>query len=279
MKRLWTVKGLNSRRRRFELTVSAENYDDAVRRAHEMARNIMSIESVVLKSTPKDFWTYQAASETPDFDSVPKTVFKGTRDDWESLSPGMRREIMRSAKKNPKRKASPAQIAARKRFAAMAKAGKFRKRTKRNPKSNVSDMITAYMTTRYYENAKRWPKTLNIPLETYLKVNRKDVERNYKNGLKDILDFSTDYFSKVTKNPVKAGARRSPPKRNPAEKFVIRAQRPVKSGYLYYYLRGDQFVKDAKHADKYAKAAGEKHMRAILPKLPRAIASITLVKA
>jgi hypothetical protein len=38
-------------------------------------------------TTPKDFWTYQAASETP---PPPPGVSK---EEWESLSPGMRREI------------------------------------------------------------------------------------------------------------------------------------------------------------------------------------------
>jgi len=41
--------------------------------------------------TPKDFWSYQAASETP---GPPPNISKA---DWESLSPGMRREIARSA--------------------------------------------------------------------------------------------------------------------------------------------------------------------------------------
>jgi hypothetical protein len=49
--------------------------------------------------TPRSFWSYQVSDATPDFDDVPSDVFAGTRDGWESMSPGMRREIMRSAKK------------------------------------------------------------------------------------------------------------------------------------------------------------------------------------
>lgn len=82
------------------------------------------------------------------------------------------------------------------------------------------------------------------------------------------------------RNPVKSGAKRNPPKRNPRRasgSFVIRAMRRVKSGYLYYYLRGDQFVKDAAHADRFSRPEGEAHMKSILSKLPDAIHSITLI--
>ena len=52
-----------------------------------------------------DFWTYKAASATPD---VQEAIACGaiaagtTADRWEAFSPGMRREIVRSARKaNP----------------------------------------------------------------------------------------------------------------------------------------------------------------------------------
>jgi hypothetical protein len=45
----------------------------------------------------EDFWTYHPESETPDFDQIPAGTFAGTRKDWESLTPGMRREIVRQA--------------------------------------------------------------------------------------------------------------------------------------------------------------------------------------
>lgn len=199
-------------------------------------------------------------------------------------------------KKNSKQKFSAKQLAAQKRFAAMAKAGKFRKRTKRNPRG--SRHPERYILEKWNGEAIRGSyTTLNearLAAEKIAQRTREAVSviaplhgENY-----DYRDYQTvtpqGQWSKwkdmprkytATKNPVKSGARRSPPKRNPSEKFLIRGQRPVKSGYLYYYLRGDQFVKDAKHADKFSNTAGEKQMRAILPKLPAAIASITLVKA
>lgn len=49
-------------------------------------------------STPKDFWTYQSGSETP---SSPPAGSKMSKSEWESLSPGMRREIHRSFLKLP----------------------------------------------------------------------------------------------------------------------------------------------------------------------------------
>lgn len=46
--------------------------------------------------TPKSFWTYQAATETPDYSELPEGTFHGSRAQWEAFSPGMRREIVRS---------------------------------------------------------------------------------------------------------------------------------------------------------------------------------------
>jgi len=45
-------------------------------------------------ATPESFWTYQAPP-APDFDSLPPGVINCDRAEWESLSPGMRRAIMR----------------------------------------------------------------------------------------------------------------------------------------------------------------------------------------
>lgn len=42
------------------------------------------------------YWTYQSAFRTPDYSELPTGVFNGERKQWESLSPGMRREILRS---------------------------------------------------------------------------------------------------------------------------------------------------------------------------------------
>lgn len=45
------------------------------------------------------YWTYRSGIPTPDFADVPAVMFNGTRKNWESLSPGMRREIVRSFNK------------------------------------------------------------------------------------------------------------------------------------------------------------------------------------
>ena len=50
-------------------------------------------------STPKSFWSYQSDTPTPRVEDLPPGAFKGTQDDFEKLSPGMRREIARSATK------------------------------------------------------------------------------------------------------------------------------------------------------------------------------------
>lgn len=44
------------------------------------------------------YWTYQAG-HTPSFGEVPAGCFNGTENDWHKLSPGMRREIVRSFSK------------------------------------------------------------------------------------------------------------------------------------------------------------------------------------
>lgn len=44
--------------------------------------------------TPKGFWSYKAP-DALDFESLPAGVINCDRDGWESLSPGMRREIVR----------------------------------------------------------------------------------------------------------------------------------------------------------------------------------------
>jgi hypothetical protein len=42
------------------------------------------------------YWTYRAGTLTPSFGELPNGAFNGTQKAWESLSPGMRREIFRS---------------------------------------------------------------------------------------------------------------------------------------------------------------------------------------
>jgi hypothetical protein len=45
------------------------------------------------------YWTYQAATPTPTVNDLPAGAFKGTQAQFETLSPGMRREILRAAQR------------------------------------------------------------------------------------------------------------------------------------------------------------------------------------
>ena len=47
------------------------------------------------------YWTYQSSFPTPSFEELPEGCFGGTEAQWFQLSPGMRREIVRSFKKQP----------------------------------------------------------------------------------------------------------------------------------------------------------------------------------
>lgn len=49
----------------------------------------------------ESYWTYQSSFPTPSFAELPAGCFKGTEEQWFQLSPGMRREIVRSFKKLP----------------------------------------------------------------------------------------------------------------------------------------------------------------------------------
>jgi len=77
------------------------------------------------------------------------------------------------------------------------------------------------------------------------------------------------------KKSVRPGAKSNP--RSP-QMYYIRGEQKIKSGYLYYYLSGDRFLSGITKADTFGKAEGEMKMRAILPKLPAEIRSITLIK-
>ena len=47
----------------------------------------------------ESYWTYKAASSTPTYEQAwMSKVFNGTEQQWYSLSPGMRREIIRLSK-------------------------------------------------------------------------------------------------------------------------------------------------------------------------------------
>lgn len=123
------------------------------------------------------------------------TVVKEFSDAWpdDTFSGKFETYVNRNLNRNPKRKFSAKQIAAQKRFAAMAKAGKFSKRKK-------------------------------SPLA------------KYKKGLTTREKAAIARY----KNPVRAGAKRKPAKRNPPprtqSRYLVRMSVPVKSGYKYYYL-------------------------------------------
>lgn len=46
----------------------------------------------------ESYWTYKAP-DTPEFSDLPPGAFAGTEQGWNSLSPGYRREIYKSAMK------------------------------------------------------------------------------------------------------------------------------------------------------------------------------------
>lgn len=53
-----------------------------------------------MKRKAHSFWTYQASEPTPTHaEAVEAGAFGGTETEWHQLSPGMRREILRTAKK------------------------------------------------------------------------------------------------------------------------------------------------------------------------------------
>ena len=59
-------------------------------------------DSADVAQTPKSFWSYQAGSETPSLEEavhIGAVASNTTTAQWEALSPGMRREIVRSHKK------------------------------------------------------------------------------------------------------------------------------------------------------------------------------------
>jgi len=53
------------------------------------------------------FWSYQSSTPTPHVSDLPDAALLGTQEQFEQLSPGMRREILRTAQK--KKKSNPQQ--------------------------------------------------------------------------------------------------------------------------------------------------------------------------
>ncbi len=228
-----------------------------------------------------------------------------------------------------KRKFTAKQVAAQKRFAEMAKAGKFRKRNPRTgikakTKGGISqgreffvnwfdftilktrsfkrlgaaasfaaqkayDMIRANAgldTRRGVEimnEVNQWDKEMarliwEYPNNSHLLK----IPYRVKQGESDSFvsfEASLPRIAERRKNPVRPGAKRSPTKRNPVEKYVIRGTKKTKTGYLHYYLAGSRFLSDFMNADRFNVADGEKKMRAIIHQLPHEIDNITLIKA
>lgn len=183
---------------------------------------------------------------------------------------------------NPKRKFSPAQIAAQKRFAAMAKAGKFRKRkkaAKRNPRGFSNIEKSGFTRGEYVGYGGGAVFRIRRGQVEGWKAIENDGPRVLYGKTLAALSAKLSALNSEKKNPVKPGARRSPPKRNPVDRYVIRGTKKTKTGYLHYYLAADRFLSDFMNADRYNLEDGEKKMRAILHMLPREIDTITLVKA
>lgn len=217
------------------------------------------------------------------------------------------------------KKPTKAQIAARAKFVArFANASSAKKarsasgaprvrKLGRNPKGGSRFSVSASREGQIIEHALRTfaPSALRTVVargmqEYEPKLNAKDASRLAGKWFlladektredKGYVDHLNKYGSSLRgpndyrKNPVRTGAKRRPPKRNPSRRmpepkgFVIRAQSPVNMGYKYYYLRGESFVLDSAHGDLFTKPGGEKRMHEIHGALPRLITSITLVK-
>lgn len=88
---------------------SPKAVDEAVAASNRAGRKISGREAKTIHSllrgrtasTPKGFWTYQAETP-PTVDQLPPGAFNGTQAEFEQLSPGMRREIARTAAKMSK---------------------------------------------------------------------------------------------------------------------------------------------------------------------------------
>ncbi len=50
------------------------------------------------------YWTYCASEDMPELSDLPEGTFSGTEAQWNSLSPGFRREIYREAMRRQKRR-------------------------------------------------------------------------------------------------------------------------------------------------------------------------------
>ena len=152
-----------------------------------------------------------------------------------------------------KRKPTAKQLAWRKKFAAMAKAGKLRKK-KRTTKRKTANRNPSFKAKR--KAVKRAPIRAKRAASTYRKAK----------GRKKTLTAS----QKATSVAVK---------RNPS-KFLIRGVQKKRNGYDYYYLTPkDHFSSDIRKSKRFTtRAKTTAKMREIQHKLPFAIDSITCVR-
>lgn len=96
---VWSIYSDNDARG--NLLGTGFTYDAAIERAKDHVNSANP--AVPSVPTPKNFWTYQAG-ETPTVSDLSPGYFKGTQADFEKLSPGMRREILRTAQKQEAKK-------------------------------------------------------------------------------------------------------------------------------------------------------------------------------
>lgn len=90
------------------------------------------------------------------------------------------------------------------------------------------------------------------------------------------FEASLPRIAEKRKNPVKAGAKRRPPKRNP-KSYIIRAQVKSPGGYSYYWFDGEKFDTVRERAKRFLRSGlAEATMRAIYHKLPAKIDNITV---
>ena len=182
------------------------------------------------------------------------------------------KRIGKTVKKNPRRKASPAQLKARKLFTQRVKSGAFRKRIKR--KSPTRKSVRGKAAT--YKSARPKRKT----------VKRKTAKRKIASSpLRAPKRARTARFKRGAKSPTtrqratRFSIRRNPSKRK-TSKFVIVGVRPSKTGYTYYYLTDADTFRDTKRGARRfnTRPACHAKMREIAPKLPFAIKEIRCEK-
>lgn len=91
---------------------------------------------------PEKYWTYQAG-DIPEVDDLPPGTFRGTEKDWQSLSPGMRREIYRQAMKTVTIAVDAPTPPQRELFDSIGSAAREQRRVARDRKAEVEQAARA----------------------------------------------------------------------------------------------------------------------------------------